>query len=38
VACGKIFLADIGIPSFLYDKIRKKSRPYFRYPSGFTRL
>lgn len=26
---GKIFLADIGIPSFLYDKIKKNSRPDF---------
>lgn len=27
---GDIFLADIGIPSFLYDKISKNSRPNFR--------
>lgn len=26
---GKVFLADIGIPSFLYDQIAKKSRPDF---------
>lgn len=27
---GKIFLADIGIPAFLYDKIKKNSRPKFK--------
>lgn len=26
---GKVFLADIGIPSFLYDKIKKNIRPDF---------
>ena len=38
VACGKIFLADIGIPNFLYDRIRKGSRPRFGYPLEFMRL
>jgi len=28
VACGKIFLADIGIPNFLYDRIHGGSRPH----------
>lgn len=27
---GNVFLADIGIPAFLYDKIKKNSRPDFR--------
>lgn len=27
---GKVFLADIGIPAFLYDKIKKNSRPLFK--------
>lgn len=26
---GKVYVADIGIPSFLYDKIQKNSRPDF---------
>lgn len=29
-ASGKIFLGDIGIPDFLYNKIRQNSRPQFR--------
>ena len=36
-ACGKIFLADIGIPNFLYDRICRGSRPHFN-SSGFARL
>jgi len=26
---GKLFLGDIGIPGFLYDRVKKGSRPYF---------
>jgi hydroxyethylthiazole kinase-like uncharacterized protein yjeF len=26
---GRIFLADIGVPSFIYDKVAKGSRPVF---------
>lgn len=26
---GKIFLGDIGIPYFIYDKIKRGSRPAF---------
>ncbi|MBI4050310.1 MAG: hypothetical protein HY398_02575 [Candidatus Doudnabacteria bacterium] len=29
---GRVFLADIGIPEFLYDKIRNSSRPDFTQP------
>ncbi len=29
VVSGKIFLGDIGIPNFLYDKIKRGSRPNF---------
>lgn len=31
---GKIFLADIGIPNILYDKISKGARPPFDLPEG----
>lgn len=37
-SCGKIFLADIGIPNFLYDRIRAGSRPHFGYSDGLMRL
>lgn len=33
---GRIFLADIGIPAFLYDKVRKGSRPAFS--NGIMRI
>lgn len=31
---GKIFLADIGIPDFVYDRITPRSRPLFGYGAG----
>ncbi|MDA2936110.1 NAD(P)H-hydrate epimerase [Patescibacteria group bacterium AH-259-L05] len=38
-ACGKIFVADIGIPSFIYNKIAVHSRPSFeRYKNGLVPL
>lgn len=30
VSVGKLFLGDIGIPKFLYDKIKKRSKPDFK--------
>lgn len=33
---GRVFLADIGIPAFLYDKVKKGSRPAFG--DGIMRL
>ncbi|PIR74789.1 MAG: NAD(P)H-hydrate epimerase [Candidatus Magasanikbacteria bacterium CG10_big_fil_rev_8_21_14_0_10_47_10] len=35
-ACGRIFIADIGIPEFLYDEISSGSRPVFEH-SGLTK-
>jgi len=36
---GKVYLADIGIPIFLYDKIKKGSRPKFEaYTHSLIRL
>jgi len=35
---GKIFVADIGIPTFLYDKIALKSRPAFDKGGGLMIL
>ena len=32
---GKIFLADIGIPAFVYDRIAQKSRPDFAKSKDF---
>jgi len=37
--CGKIFVADIGIPKFLYNKVHLRSRPSFeKYNSGLVPL
>jgi NAD(P)H-hydrate epimerase len=33
---GKVFLADIGIPAFLYDKIKENSRPAFDGTNQFS--
>jgi NAD(P)H-hydrate epimerase len=30
--CGRIFVGDIGIPDFLYNKIARNSRPRFEKP------
>lgn len=35
-ACGRIFVADIGIPKFLYDMVHRGSRPRFGYLSGLA--
>lgn len=37
--CGKIYIADIGIPSFIYNKIASNSRPPFgQYKDGLAPL
>ncbi|MDA2921901.1 hypothetical protein MYX07_01400 [Patescibacteria group bacterium AH-259-L07] len=37
--CGRIYIADIGIPSFIYNKIAANSRPPFeKFRSAFVPL